>query len=618
MNMNFSAFDIETTGLEAYKDSKIFAFCCAFPCFDSAGKIIDCKIDIFRLDNTKESKNEEARRYLFNYFQDTSIEKIAHNAKFEISFLSKYMKIPEKTVWHDTMIMSQLLRNLSPQHSLDYLAWELCGYDRTIDKKVSKTAASLGKRYDKINPELMRDYQYTDGERTLLLYCTMIDKIKADKKLYADYRNEIELIKVTQKMEERGILLDKKNVEELESFLKNEIESVRDATKKLLGEFVNLKSDKQVARIIYRDMKYPILQLTDNETAPRPSTDKDALVELKNYKENPIFDLILKYRSYSGALATIEGYKKAADENNIIHPNILTNQARTGRQSCRNPNLQNVAKEEALKNAFPVPLRKCFRAKAKHFLIPCDYSGIEMRLIASASGEQELIDILNKSGDVHHPTVECFNMPKIFNFVNDDIYMQGIETARKLKADNLEVYSVQRSAFKNTGFCIAYGGGVGKVAVVLMRKLEDIIIGDANYRKRFPRVANFTKTLIEEVRRKHFIETSLGRKLYIPLDKAYTAANYRIQGTAAQILKLAEVRVHQWLKKRKLLDYLWLVLPVHDEILFSASRSLLPELFDILREISGIMTDIPEVGVKLEVEYKMTALDWNSARKIKL
>jgi len=595
VHKSLASIDIETTGLNPYKGAEIFSYCIGWDVDNGE----DCRVEVFRLDKD-ETRNKQNWRILREFFADSSIVKIAHNYKFELGFLLQAgIDIPENTTWHDTMIMSQMLRNISVSHALSYLCWELGGYSREIDEKVKDSAKAVGGNYRLINEDLMTEYQIADGERPLLLYYTFFQRLTEDKKLYKCYLQEIELVKVTQRMESLGIMIDRQNINELQDWLENELDKVQRESFALLGEYVNLNSDDQVARILFRKYQFPMRKLTETG---KESTDKDVLSEMRKEFNHPIFDLILRQRSYSGGLATLKSYLKFAGETETINPNINTNRARTGRQSSSVPNLQNVSKESALKNPYPVPLRKSFRARPKFVLLFVDQKGIEMRLIVDATREPELYDMIKKDpdADLHHPTVECF---------------LGSKEANRLLNEDKKQYTIFRYAYKNTGFCISYGGSIIKVALTLDKSVDEVRAGDTNYRARFQRINNFTPSIVEQVRDRGYIKTAFGRKLSIPFGKAYIGSNYLIQGTAAQILKIGQNRVDAFIRK-ELNDKMRMILCIHDELVFSFPRSLLKEKDWILPEISRIMINIPEIAVPLRVEWKMSTTDWNSAKEI--
>lgn len=611
-NKTLSSFDVETTGLSSYKGAIIFSYC-----IGSIQEYDAIDVQVYRVDNYSEPLNKKNRKILFDYWQDTSIIKVIHNYKFELSFLlQEKIPIPEGTIIIDTMVMHQCLRNLAPAHALDYIFWEFGGDPdgefAAIDKEV-KNQATIRGGYQKVDKKLMDKYQINDGTRPLAILAIMLKTIYKDKRRWEDYLIELRHIIPTQHLESFGILLDIDNINKLKAELTAKLLKVRYESFRELNEFVNLNSDKMICDILYNRRKYPILCRTKTK---EPSTDKDVLLELrKRYPEDKIFDLILKQRSYTKALSTIESYLKFADNKNIIYPNIRGNGApKTGRQSSSDPNLQNVSKEEALKNPFPVALRLCFKSRKNAIIALPDYSGIEMRLIASESGELELIEILRAGGDVHHATVECFLMVDKFNTYNDAIYNTGVEKATELLQGNKNVYSIHRSAYKNTGFCIAYGGGISKVAVVLGKSVDEIATGDFNYRRRFPQVDGFSKSLMEIAKQEGCIYTAFGRKLNVPRNKTFVASNYKIQGTAAGILKRGQIKVDKMLRK-KYHDRIRMIIPIHDEVLFHIPKFYLPAIEEVMSDITFLLTDMPEIKVPLEVSWKFTSTDWAHTTK---
>jgi DNA polymerase-1 len=268
-----TAFDIETTGLSPYHGARIFTYCHG---------TIDTGIKVVR--------GDETRGELIRFFLNTRTAKIAHNAKFELSFLvAESIPMPEETEWHDTMIMSQMLRNDAMSHALDKLADLYCDdeatkkYWRDIDNRVDQQATARGdgpgsKRFDRVDPALLHDYQINDGDRTLLLFHLFEDELRAKPRMWADYENEIKLVRVTQRMEQRGIKLHRANAERLIKWMQDEVDKVRERTFELLGEYVNLNSPDQIARILFKILNLPILQFT---ASGKPQTDKDVLLMLR-------------------------------------------------------------------------------------------------------------------------------------------------------------------------------------------------------------------------------------------------------------------------------------------------------------------------------------------------
>jgi len=590
------AFDVETTGLRAYHGDRIFAYCIGHH---------DGSVDVYRFDNDDERMNRRSRRVLQRFFDDTSIVKVAHHYKFELGMLRAFgINVPDDTVWEDTMIMSRMLRNLAPSHELDRVAFELFGYPRDNDKAVN----DMKKKglMHKVDRDLMTAYQVDDGVRTMLLYRLWREEARdmhpeTDIDLYHDYLNEIALIAATQRMEEYGLMLDDEGVDGLLDWLEVEFDRVQRDTFEYLGELVNLNSDVKVRALLYGRMKFPVLRLS--KKGKLPSCDKDTLFELKEeYPDEEVFDLILRWRSYQSGMTYVDGYRKTADRKRIMHPNINTNQARTGRQSSSGPNLQNVSKEEAVKNPYAVPARRAFRARPKHVMYFVDYAGIEMRLIADRTGEPEFMRLIAEGGDPHALATE--------------VLCSGFIDAVKLRKEDPHAFKVLRGAVKNAQFAIAYGAGLGRVASTLKQSPEVVEEGYFGYCDRFPLVSGFTNAMIRQVEANGYVTTPFGRKLWIRLDKPYSASNYLIQGTGAQVLKRGEIRVDDYFKRQWSND-VRCVLPIHDELVFEMPVDLLKYQDEILRQVAYLMTDMPEIEVPLEVEVKKTKVDWASAREYK-
>ena len=586
-----ASFDVETTGLDPFQGDYVFAYCIGWLRGDSI------EVEVVRLD--KEDKQKGIER-LQNFFNDTSIEKVGHNIKFDLKFIRALgIKVPDETIIHDTMIMSQLLNNLAPSHSLKELIWRFRGTPRDTEKDVQRIAQARG-GYHRVPEHIMHQYQIQDGENTLLLYLLWEDEFRKSPKLWEDYRNEMDLIMETIRMEEFGVRLDFHAVKKLTAWMEDELQEVSKYCLSTFGEVPNLNSPEQVNYFLYKKLKLPILEYTKQSA---PSSDKDVLLKLREVSPHPFIDCILKQRSYTKGVSMLEGYLKHCDNNFIIHPNIKTNEARTGRQSSEKPNLQNVSKSEVLKNPFPVPLRKVFRCHYGHVMPLVDYSGIEMRLIIDRAEEQSLIEALHRNEDVHALMAAIW-------------YGDHIPTKMRWSSADSKHKKTLRSAAKNSNFAKAYGAALPKVAATLGLSIEETIPGLKEFCRLWPRVAFFTNISAQKVIDKGHILTAFGRKLNVQRDAAYAGANYDIQGTAAGILKRAQVRIGKYLRNK--CPEVRMVLPIHDELIFSYPRNLLQHQKEILGEVSKIMTELAEIRVPLEVEWKMTTTTWDAASELNL
>ena len=586
------SFDVETTGLDA-KTSEIFSYCIGHA---------DGQTEVYRLDTTKKNKDIGWRR-LKEFFADPSIGKIAHNFKFELHFLRKHgVYIHPETVWHDTMLMSRILRNLAPSHTLEYLCWEIGDYkidtpyglfnSREIDKKVSDQAASRGNRYDRVDKELMYWYQVADAERPSILFQVWEPEFRKDFQLYRDYISEVQAVIVTQRMETLGIRLHWEESNRLIQWLEAELEKAQQETYELLGEYVNLNSEPQLIRLLYRRLGLPVLKKTKTG---RPATDKTVILDFKRQYDHPILNLILKTRSYTNARSTLEGYLEKANDEGDLYPTVNSCQARTHRQSSENPNMQNVGKglydEES--NPFPVNMRRCFRAKPGHFICLGDYAGIEMRLIIELADSIKMIEAMKRGENPHDLACKLF-----------------YEKRYASKKESKTLYSWG----KNGHFALGYGAGPKKIRTVLkMETLQMAKEAYARYHQAFPEIADLSKNVGTIVKRQGYIETKFGNRLSVARAKAYSGLNYLIQCTAAKILKRAEINVDTYLKNNWS-DDVRLMMVIHDEVLLDFPREYMKHKDEILYNCGILMCDMPEIQVPLEVEWKKTLLTWDQAQ----
>jgi len=588
-------FDTETTGLNPYQGDRIFSFCIAdAKDILNASSLTEAARSVY-IERVKIGCRSEL---LQDWLDDTSIEKVAHHLKFDYSMLvvGGY-RIPEDTVWHCTMVASQVLRNLTREHGLDTLTHELGGDPggtwMMLDRKIERLGEAYG-GYHNIPEHLMRQYQAADGIRLMLLYHTLIPELRQDPKLWADYRNEIDLVLAVQRMEQRGMLLDEDGVRDTLARCERELDKARDDLALLVGpeEYFNLSSDHDVRRLLFERFKLPIIKYTKTNL---PCADKDVIAELRENHMHESLNIVQRYKSYKRGHSIISGYRELADSGGYIHSSINTNGAnRTGRLSSENPNLQNVSKDKNRKNPYIVSARGCFRAPSGCVLLDVDQSGIEIRMIIQAAGPSKMMTLLQRGEHPHLVAVRGFYGERF-----------------RSKSEDKDVYD----AGKNGHFCICYGGELETFASTVMLPMGEAERAYNWYCSEFPEIAELANRGAEEVRRTEKIVTPFGRTLRIPHGKHYAWLNYYIQGTAAGVIKRGIVRVDDYLRRRWT-GKAWLVLTVHDSILivFDAETFYRNQL-EVYLAVSNLMTHIPEVDVKLDVEWKLTEGRWNEAKE---
>ncbi len=509
-----------------------------------------------------------------NEFWSSECQGVAHNLKFELHFTAREnYKINPKKQLHDTMIMHQYIDNLCRSHALDYLFnryHEKCAWISDIDKQVSKAAKIYGS-YDKIPHEIMWQYQLADGVRGALLYQTFWPLVEP----VSEYYNEIELIKTTVKMERRGFMVDKKQANDMMKWMNKEIADNEITTRRIVGRYINLLSEKQLKQYLFVEQKIP----------PTESIDKDDIVKI----DHPIVDCVLRARAYTKGVATVRGYLEASEIDGSTHPNIWTNKAATGRETSDNPNMQNVSKEVRAGVKYNIPARRCFRARPGYVLLLVDYAGIEMRLAVQGTGDLKLAQLCADDYDFHSACATSFYGIK-FTEEKDD-----------------KIKKALRSRAKTARFAMLYGAGLEQTAATLGLTIEEVRAGYERDKKDFPEFYELMDRCTHDAKKLGYVTTFFGRKLRVPQDRLYAATDFLIQGSAAALFKHAQVKVDHLLERTGIGH---LIIPVHDELVMEIKRGV--DLREVCPQVRQLMIDQPEITVKLETEFSLATYTWDA------
>ncbi|MCK5606688.1 hypothetical protein KAR91_32600 [Candidatus Pacearchaeota archaeon] len=592
------SFDVETTGLRPYHGDRVFSYCIGY----SPGNV-----KIYRRDEWQNQFWQPLRKILHN----PNIEITSWNLKFELSLLSVHnIDWPSNKIWHDGMQMMRLFRNNDDGYALEHVSWKYGNYDNSftykengknitvpnLDKFIKQMGKDLG-GYQNIEKRFMNPYQRRDGERPLLIHEAMFPLLLEDKKLYEYYLHQIELIKVTQRMEERGVFVKKKEVDKLSIHLAKEIFEIKSDIFNLAGERFNINSFQQLGVILYDKLGLPVL--TKTETGAN-STDKDTLFALYEQTGNEIVDHVNKYRSYSKSLAMIQSYKKLTDEDGILHADLQSNAASTGRFKCKLPNLQNISAGQNEKIKYPVNARGCFGPRPGYMWYLCDYAGVDLRTIIELTKDKELLNILASGGDVHIPGVEC---------TYGDRFKKAIKNSDEWKS--------MRKSGKNINFALPYGAGEDLVAKTAKISTEEAKIACQRWKERLPGVYNFATHEQKNVMEKGYVDTVFGRKFYIPEQEAYTGSAIKVQAVTAYINMMSGLILSKYIKKNWK-DQMHLVLTIHDEWIIEVPLELVKWEKMYLVAMSLLLVDIPYISVKLEIEWKRTLTTWKVAKEVKI
>ena len=400
--------------------------------------------------------------------------------------------------------------------------------------------------------------------RALAVYDKLCEKleneIKANEQQKLLEEIEIPLAKVLAKMENVGFAVDRQGIADYGSMLSQQIDELEKTIYGQAGGQFNINSPKQLGKVLFEDLGLPVKKKTKSGY----STNAEVLESLRY--DNPIVDNVLRYRALAKLNSTYcEGLLKVIADDGRIHSSFNQTETRTGRISSTEPNLQNIP----VRTELGREMRKFFCAKDGWLLVDADYSQIELRVLAHISGDENMIEAFKNNDDIHAITAsQVFNMP-------------------------LEMVTpLMRSRAKAVNFGIVYGIGafsLGKDIGVSMREASQYI---KNYLAHYSGVDEYMKRVVERAKLDGYVETMFGRRRYLPelstgkaMMRAFgerVARNMPIQGTAADIIKVAMVRVDERLKRENMQARL--ILQVHDELIVEAPEAESEKAAKILQE----------------------------------
>lgn len=493
---------------------------------------------------------EEAKKTLeiFRpFFEKRDVLKIAHNIKYDYKVLKNY-DIEVQGAIFDTMIAHYLI-NPDMKHGMDYLSEIYLNYTPiSIESLIGKKGKNQG-NLRSVSLKQQTDYAAEDADVTFQLYEIFEQKLKEENLENLFYRIEIPLMKVLAKMELAGISLDKECLKKESLELENDLKNLEKKIFEFSGEEFNLNSPKQLGEILFEKLK---LDAKAKKTKTgQYSTSEEVLQKLESKHE--IIKHILEYRTYQKLKSTyVDALPMQVNEKTgRIHTNFMQTVAATGRLSSVNPNLQNIP----IRTLRGQQVRAAFIASEGKKIISADYSQIELRLIAEISGEKNMIEAFQKGEDIHASTAA-----KLFKIPLD------------------EVTKLQRSQAKTVNFGIIYGVssfGLSEQTGISRTEAKQMI--DA-YFETYPRLKEYMNEQIMTARKNGYVETILGRKRYLKdINSANSvvkghaernAINAPIQGSAADIIKLAMINIDRELENQKMETKM--LLQVHDELIFEA------------------------------------------------
>ena len=525
----------------------------------------------------EDDKAQEIIELLRAFFEAEEIEKIGQNLKYDIKVLAKY-KIDLKGPMFDTMIAHYLINPDMP-HNMDILAETYLNYSpQPITELIGKKGLNQGNMRD-VPLKLLTEYAVEDADITLQLKQHFEPELKLAKteKLFKEI--EIPLVQVLADMELEGINLDEKFLRSLSADLDRDIKELEEKIYEEAGEKFNIGSPKQLGIILFE--KLELAKKPKKTKTGQYSTGEEVLSYLAI--ENEIVQRVLDYR---GLLKLKNTYVDALPNQvqkatGRVHTDYMQTVASTGRLSSNNPNLQNIP----IRTERGREVRKAFVPRDENYLIvAADYSQIELRIIAALSKEDNMIQAFKNGEDIHASTAS-----KVFNVPLE------------------EVTKAQRSNAKTVNFGIIYGVsafGLSNQTGLSRSEAKELI---DTYYAAYPKLKDYMQGLVNFAKENGYVQTVLGRRRYLKDINSQNAmirgaaernaVNAPIQGSAADIIKLAMINIHKKLKdgnyKTKML------LQVHDELVFDAFKA---EVEEVKQMIKFEMENAFKLEVPLDVE----------------
>lgn len=513
------------------------------------------------------------------FFEKEDLLKVAHNLKFDYKVLKQY-DITVKGAMFDTMIAHYLL-NPDGRHGMDYLSEVYLNYKPvSIETIIGKKGKKQGNFRD-ADLRTQTDYAAEDADVTFQLYELFAPQLKKENLEELFYNIEMPLMEVLAKMELAGISLDEKWLAQESVDLENDLKGLEAKIFELSGEEFNMNSPRQLGEILFEKMQLdPKAKKTKTG---QYATSEDVLQKLSSKHE--IIKHILEYRTYQKLKSTyVDALPSQIDkDDNRVHTNFSQTTAATGRLASVNPNLQNIP----IRTLRGQQIRGAFVSGEGKKIISADYSQIELRLIAEISGEENMIKAFQDGEDIHASTA-----------------------AKLFKIPLAEVSKTQRSQAKTVNFGIIYGQGAFALAEQTgLSRTEAKQMIEA-YFETYPKLKEYMAEKVNKARQLGYVETILGRKRHLKDINSNNfvvrghaernAVNAPVQGSAADIVKIAMIKIDRELEEQQLKTKM--LLQVHDELVFEAPADEIESASQLIRTEmeNALKTQVPllvEIGV---------------------
>jgi DNA polymerase-1 len=514
------------------------------------------------------------------FFESNKIEKIAHNIKYDLKVLERYgIEVHGPTF--DTMVAHYLINPESKQ-GMDFLAEFYLKYKPiSIEQLIGKKGKGQGNMRD-LKPEEVSDYACEDADITLQLKHLFEPEVNKEHLKELFYNVEMPLVEVLKDMEREGIAIDVQGLKDYSKQLEESLHQLEKDIKEAAGMDFNVDSPRQLGEVLFDHLK--IDPKAKKTKTGQYATSEDILLKLD--KSHPVIPMILEYRQMRKLKSTyVDPLPTMCDKvDGRVHTNFMQTVTATGRLSSNNPNLQNIP----IKTEKGREIRKSFIPRDKdHVLLSADYSQIELRIVAALSGDKHMIEAFHNKHDIHTATAS-----KVFHVPMDEVTRE------------------QRGAAKAVNFGILYGQSAFGLAQGLnISRTEAKGIIDS-YFEQFSALKSYMEQVMHDAREKGYVETIMKRRRYLPdINSANAvvrgfaernAINAPIQGSAADIIKMAMIKVHHTIKNHHLKSKM--ILQVHDELVFDVHKDEVDVMKALVREC---MEHAIEINVPIDAQVEV-------------